>query len=134
MELIDVNNAQKIIEDDASHTSRGASMVFRAAEKYMFVGHLVEGKHASSVEPQMSNKATVPIDEHDAGPLNEALLIRDEEVISNYVRKYVQTRSIGYMGFTHNTPSGTRLLQSGNSTPLLSGFNEVRRPARWAKE
>jgi hypothetical protein len=87
MELIEVNKAQNIIEDGQTHVPRSASMVFKAAEKYMFVGHFVRGKHGASVEPQMGNRATVPIDELDAGPLNEALLIHDEELVLRFVRK-----------------------------------------------
>jgi hypothetical protein len=134
MKLIEVNSAQNIIEDDPSHMPRGASMVFRAAEKYVFVGHQVLGKHAASVEPQMSSRATVPILEQDAGPLNEALLIHDEEMVFSYVKKYIHTRSLGHLGFTHSALSGARLPQSSYSAPLIKGFNEVRRPARWSKD
>jgi hypothetical protein len=65
MNLIEVNSAQNVNEDDPTHMPRGASMVFRATEKYIFVGHQVLGKHAASVEPQMSSRATVPIHEQD---------------------------------------------------------------------
>jgi hypothetical protein len=134
MNLIEVNSAQNVNEDDPSHMPRGASMVFRATEKYIFVGHQVLGKHAASVEPQMSSRATVPIHEQDAGPLNEALLIKDEEVVFSYIKKYIHTRSLGHLGFTHTAPNGARLPQSSSSAPLIKGFNEIRRPARWSKD
>jgi hypothetical protein len=133
MNLIEVNKAQNPAEVEHGLIARRASMVFKAADKYVFVGHLVAGKRADAVEPQIGYHALVPIEELDADPLSEALLAHNDEMILNIVRKYVQTRSLNLNGFAHSTPKGTLLRNSNFATPIKNGFKEMPRAASWPK-